>query len=54
LKGCKIKDPEKSFFYLKKGIMKINSSKLSQSDKAIPISVIEEGGKVILMKIKIE
>jgi hypothetical protein len=54
LEGCEFNDPKEAFFYLDGGIIKISTSKLCQSNKAIPISEIIGGGKITLMKVRIE
>jgi hypothetical protein len=54
LEGCEISDSSKEFFYSKGGTIKITSSAMKQSNKEIPISLIEESGKITLMNLNIE
>jgi hypothetical protein len=55
LDACEVIDPGKGFCYIAyQGILKVNSSKMKQRNKLIPILNIEKGGEISLLKVKIE
>jgi hypothetical protein len=55
LGGSEINDSGWEFIHVKNGgIIKINSSKMKQSNKTIPISKIENHGKIFLINVRIE
>jgi hypothetical protein len=54
LDASEMENPGKAFIYLKEGIIKMNLSIMKQSNKEIPLSVIESSGKITLMAVKID